>query len=150
MKAELDAITAAMNANGDSFQSIFGSADWQNLDADEAVFPIIGYDLPKVKYTLPKSGFIGETYPLTVYVAYKSELEWTGAQHEVVIEKANVACREFISRLQGYKDGNGNRLIDSIEFVDADRVKCVFNVCTSGIMLQLKITPTVNQSVCIS
>jgi hypothetical protein len=150
MIAELQDITASMNSNGDSYESIFGTNAWQNLLLDETKFPAVCFDMPKVEYNLPKSGFIGEKYPITIYVCYKSELDWTGLQHEVVIEKANTATRELITRLQNYKDADGNRLIDNIEFVGADRVKNVFNVNTSGIMLQLKIQPTINKAVCIS
>lgn len=147
---ELNSIVGAMNSNGDSYKVIYGSKSWQNLDADEAKYPIVAFDMPKVNYQLAQSGYIGETYPITIYVAYLSQLEWTGLQHEEVIEKANNGVRELLTRLQNYKDNKGNKLIDNIEFVSADRVRCVFDVCTSGIMIQLKIKPTINKPVCLS
>lgn len=150
MRTELKAIVALLNSNGDSYQCLFGSADMQNLNADEALFPVVCFDLPKVKYIISKSGYIGEKYPIAILVAYKSELDWTGDQHETVIDKANKATRELITRLNNYKDSDGNNLIDSIEFVDADRVKCVFDVCCSGIFIQLIVKPYINESVCLT
>jgi len=150
MKAELETITAAMNSNGDTFVSIYGTNAWQNVKIDEAQFPVICYDLPSVIYDTPKSGFIGETYPLTVFIAYKSELDWDGSQHEVVLEKANTAMREWISRIQGNKDANGNRILEITKIASANRVKCIFDVCCSGILVQMDIRPTITASVCLT
>lgn len=149
MKAELDAITDQMTSNGDKFVPIYGTNSWQNVKIDESTFPVICYDLPSVIYETPKSGFIGETYPLTVFIAYKSELDWDGSQHEVVIEKANTAMREWISRIQGNKDASGNRILEIVKIGTANRVKCIFDVCCSGILVQMDIKPTITKSVCV-
>lgn len=150
MKAELDLLVSQLTANGDSFTPIYGTNSWQNVLIDEAQFPVVCYDMPKIKYETPKSGFIGEVYPLTIYIAYKSELEWTGSQHEDVIEKANTAMREWISRCQNYKDANGNRILEIVSIQTADRVKCVFDVCSSGVMVTMDVKPAINLSVCVS
>lgn len=149
-KTTLDAIAEQMTANDDKFFPIYGTNSWQNLEIDEANFPVLCYDLPEVNYQIPKTGFIGETYPLTIYIAYKSELDWTGAQHEEVIEKANVAMREWISRMQTAKDAKGNRTIEITKILSAKRVRCVFNVCSSGIMMICEVKPTINASVCVT
>lgn len=150
MKAELDALAEALRANGNRFTPIYGTNSWQNLLIDEAAFPCVCYDLPTVNYETPKSGYIGEVYPLTMYICYKSELDWTGAQHEEVIEKSNTAVREWITRCQKAVDANGNRTLEIVKVNGADRVKCVFNVCTSGIMVRMDVKPTINKSVCLT
>ena len=149
MLQELKTIVGAMTSNNDTFKAIFGTNSWQNVLIDEAMFPIVAFDLPTVNYILPKSSYIGETYPITIFVAYKSELDWDGEQHEVVLELANTAMREMISRLQTYRDADGNSLINTISFVSASRVRCVFDVCCTGIMAQFVIEPYINLPVCV-
>lgn len=144
------AITAAINT-GDTFYFYYGEKGWQNLIADDVVYPVVFIDfINKVDYNMPSGGYIGETYPVTIYFGYKSELDWTTLQHETEIAKANSACRNFLSQLQNYKDVNGNKIIDTMQIVSADRVILRPNedVGTSGILLQLNVKPNINLSVC--
>ena len=146
------AITAAINT-GDTFSFYYGERCWQNLAADDITFPVVFVDfIPKVDYILNIGGHLSESYPVTIYFGYKSKLDWTTIQHEVEIFKANLACRNFISQLQNYKDANGNKILDSIEFVSADRVilRPSEDTGTSGILLRLKVKPALNLSICIS
>lgn len=149
MVTELQAIAEAMTS--DDFGFYYGEKAWQNLIADDTTFPLISVDfIPTVEFSLGVSGYIGETYPLSIYFGYKSELDWTTIEHEEVIESAKTAAREFISRLQKYSDANGNKLFDSISFVKADRVILRPNddVGTSGVLLALNVKKNVNYSVC--
>lgn len=130
----------------------YGEKGWQNLFSDEAVFPLVSMDfMPTVKFDLTAGGYIGEQYPVSLYIGHKSELEWTTLQHEDVILLATAAGRQIISNLQNYKDTNGNKIINAIEFVSADRVilRSSDDVGTSGILLQLNITPNASIPVCI-
>lgn len=148
MKAELDIVVEAMTSNEDKFVPIYGTNSWQNMIIDEAAFPVVCFDLPDVDYILPKSGAILEEYPLTVFVAYKSELDWTGSQHEDAIEKANTATRELLSLINNSKDVNGNRTLEITKVGRGKRVKCAFDVCCSGILVPLTIKPSIFKSVC--
>jgi len=137
---------------GDSYTFYYGEKGWQNLVEDNITFPAVLIDfISTVKYTLPNGGYIGETYPVSIYFGYKSELDWTTIQHEVEINKANNACRNFLSQLQNYKDSDGNKIVDSIEVVSADRVILRPNddVGTSGILLKLNVKPSLTLSVCV-
>ena len=138
--------------NTDTFSFYYGEKGWQNLTADDAVFPMVSIDfISKVDLTLPKSGYIGENYPVSIYVGYKSELDWSTLQHETVIDKATSAARNIISQLQNYKDTNKNKLIDEVKFVGADRVilRPSDDVGTSGLLLKLIIIPAVDVPVCV-
>ena len=146
------AITAAIN-RGDTYYFYYGERAWQNLIADDVTFPVVFVDfISKVDFKINTGGHLSEVYPVTIYIGYKSELDWTTTQHEVEIEKANNAARNFLNQLQNYKDANGNRIIDSMEIVSADRVilRPSEDAGTSGIMLQLKVKPALNLSVCTS
>lgn len=146
----LSDITSKINT--DTFSFYYGELGWQNLTSEDATFPLVSIDfIRKVNLGLPKSGYIGETYPLSIYFGYKSELDWTTLQHETVIDKALSAARNFISQLQNYKDANRNKIFNSIEFVSADRVilRPSDDVGTSGILLLLNVLPAIDLPVCV-
>ncbi len=138
--------------NTDTFAFFYGEKAWQNLSSEGAVFPLVSVDfIQKAKFDIVAGGRIGEAYPATIYFGYKSELDWTTLQHEAVIEKARQAARNFLSNLINYKDMNGNKIIDELKIIDADRVilRPSDDVGTSGILLSLNITPNVTAGVCI-
>lgn len=140
------------DTDGNTFSSYYGETGWENLIADNATYPMVSIDfIRSVNLELPKSGYIGEWYPVTAFFGYKSELDWTTLQHEEVIAKSTTAARNFISQLQNYSDSNRNKLIDVIKFVSANRVilRPSDDVGTSGILLQLNVNPVINLSVCV-
>lgn len=144
------AITAAINT-GDTYSFYYGERAWQNLVADDTTFPVVFVDfIPKVTFKIETGGHLSEVYPVTIFIGFKSELDWTTTQHEVEIEKANNATRNFLNQLTNYKDSNGNKIIDSMEIVSADRVilRPSEDCGTSGIMLRLNVKPALNLSVC--
>lgn len=136
----------------DTFSFYYGEKGWNNLMNEDTTFPLASVDfIPSLNLFLAKSGYIGEEYPVTVFFGHKSELDWTTLQHESVIGSASQAARQFISALQNYKDADGNKYLNEIKFVSADRVilRPSDDAGTSGVLLKLLISPNVNLSVCV-
>jgi len=148
--SSLSTIVSRMNT--DAFGFYYGELGWQNLTNEDTTFPLVSVDfIRKVTFDLVAGGRIKEGYPVTVYFGYKSELDWTTLEHEAVIESARLGARNFLSNLQNYKDADGNKIVDEIKIINADRVilRPSDDVGTSGILLQLNIVPNVTAGVCI-
>ena len=143
----IKSLVLALNANNDSFEFSFGPEAWNNLLADESVFPKVHLDSPLItKYLPAQGGYIGEKYPIKLFFMYKSQLEWLPEEHEKeAVDKANTAIRQFITRCQD------SPLIDEIE-IGQDAVEFInlLDVNVSGKLLFITLKPNINLSVCIT
>ncbi len=141
----IKSLVADLNANGDSFEFSYGPDAWNNLLADNSVFPKIHLDSPLItKYNPTQAGYIGEKYPIKLFFMYKSQLEWIPEKHHTeAIDPANTAIRQFITRCQD------SPLLDSIEIgQDAIEFINLLDVNVSGKLLFITLKPNINLSVC--
>ena len=96
-------------------------------------------------YLLTAGGYIGEFYPITLFFMFKSELDYTPAEHdEFCIEPANDAIRQFISICQSRTD-----LIDEVQDATALEFINLLDVNVSGKTLSIKLKPRINKGVCV-
>lgn len=124
---------------------IHGEKSWQNLEADEVLNHIVFLDEPITSNdTMHQSGAFDEAYPIVLFFAEKSEMEWTPEQHQVAIQRQRYQRKKFLNHLVSLI---GDTIINfgSIRTMDA---KNVFDVNLSGCILYINITPLVNYSVC--
>lgn len=94
---------------------IHGTKGWQNLLADEANYAngvIFMDDAIQAPLKIEKTGYITETYPLLIAILLKGNLDDTPDQQQIVIQKAAVIMREFISRL--FNDDKNTRNFKNI------------------------------------
>jgi len=142
----LNTLVSGMTSGTDTFTFGFGPEWFANLDLDEADFPIVFLDQPvPIEFQAAQSGYIGETYPITLFFMYKAELDYTPTEHDSnCIEPARLAIRQFISVLQD------SDLIDEVD-VNGDALEFtnLLDVAVSGISIPLSIKLNINASVCI-
>ncbi len=138
-------IVSQMTANSDTFTFEYGKRGYINVLEDELLLPAVIYDTESVFNLNPnQSGYIGESGRPILSFMYKSELDWTPAQHYTnCILPAINAARQFISLCQ---DSN---LIDEISVGDGREFINLLDKNTSGIQFQFTIKLNVNKSVCI-
>ena len=135
----------AMQANEDSFSFLHSERDWQNLQADEKVFPAVFLDMP-VKST-PKilaGGAFERNYNIVILFLYKSELDDDEAQRYASLRLAEEAQRELLIRLD-----NDNDNIKSFTIGESYQVQNLFDVNLDGIIQPLNLIPRNSRGVCI-
>jgi hypothetical protein len=121
-----------------------GSAQFQNLIADEQTLPAIYLDQPiTANYNLSQSGYTSATYPINVLFLFKSELDWTPEQHDTnCIQLAEAKIREFINRCEANPAFDLITNISSTEFIN------LFDCNVSGKTLSLTLQVNNQYSVC--
>jgi len=121
-----------------------GRSDFQNLVADEGIFPAIYLDQPiDTNYNLSQSGYTSASYPLSLLFLYKSELDLTPEQHDTnCIQPAETQIRSFLNRCQNHAS------IDLIDSITGTEVINLFDVNVSGKILNVTIQINNEFSVC--
>jgi len=122
-----------------------GTAQFQNLIADEQTLPAIYLDQPiTANYNLSQSGYTSATYPINVLFLFKSELDWTPEQHDTnCIQLAELKIREFINRCELHSGIDLITSISSTEFIN------LFDCNVSGKTLSITIQLNNTYSTCI-
>lgn len=142
-------IVNQLDVNGVKFGFILGDEFQANIEADEFDFgdnqALVVLDQPITNdYQLTAGGYIGEFYPVFLYFMFKSEMDWTPLEHDVAVEKANDAIRQFLSICQSRND-----LIDEIADANGLEFHNLLDVNGSGKSLNVNIKPRINKSVCV-
>ena len=133
-----------MTANGDSFSFLHAERDWQNLEADEDVFPAVYLDMPiRYKTVTSKTGYKEKTYFLTALFLYKSELDDTPLQKYEIFELAEEAQRNFEILIDNDTDN-----IKSWTVGECYQIENLFDCNVSGVVMPFSVTLVNNDSVC--
>jgi hypothetical protein len=135
----------AMQANGDTFSFLHSERDWQNLRADEKVFPAVFLDMP-VKST-PKilgGGAFERSYNVVVLFLYKSNLDDNEDQRYLSLKKAEAAQREFLLLLDNDDDN-----VKSFNALESFQVMNIFDANLDGIVQPFNIIPRNSDGVCL-
>ena len=143
VKTFVESIVSQITVSGDTFAFAHGEKDFQNLFSDEAVYPIVYLDEPiQNDFQIVSSGAIQEYYPIQLMILYKTELDFTPDQHDVLIQKARLCARKFLT-LAGMSQQV--RELDSIKGIE---VINVFDANTSGIVLSCRLSFYDSTSIC--
>ena len=143
VKNFVESIVSQITVSGDTFAFAHGEKDFQNLFSDEAVYPIVYLDEPiQNDFQIVSSGAIQEYYPIQLMILYKTELDFTPDQHDVLIQKARLCARKFLT-LAGMSQQV--RELDSIKGIE---VINVFDANTSGIVLSCRLSFYDSTSIC--
>jgi len=139
-----DIVLNKLNVDGESFSFEYGDKGFQNLMSDEELFPAVYLLTPLTSDDeITSSGAIFEKYPIVLIFMYKSEMDFTPRQHEVLIQKSRIAKNQFLSSLTRDTRIKKHEVAKTLEFENE------FDVNTSGVSFSIFITPQQQQSVCI-
>lgn len=121
-----------------------GRDDFQNLNADEESLPALYLDTPlRNSYAIAQSGYISDTFDVSLVFMYKSELDWTPEQHDTnCIQLAEEKIREFLVYCQDNDNIEEITNINGLEFIN------LFDTNVSGKILNLTIKLYNTYSVC--
>lgn len=117
---------------------IHGDKGYQNLISDELNIEtgVIYLDEPiSSNDSFKQSGYLEETYPLKLLFAKKTELDWTPAQHQVIIQECREMRREFMVLLQN------NSSVQSFKSSKTTDIQNLFDINLSGVYLELEVVP---------
>ncbi len=133
-------------AEGNTYATfLHGEKSFQNLKADEIQNTIVFLDEPITSEDqLKKSGYIEEEYPLSMFFANKSELEFTPAQHRVIIDAMRVLSKRFLLRLQANSNIRDVKKVTRVDIVN------VFDVNLSGVILRCTVVPFNSDGACVN
>jgi hypothetical protein len=132
---------------------IYGLKGWQNLQADKtAVFPVIFLDEPISSIdNFSQGGAVDITYNLNIAFLTKSNLNWSAAQHDTVIQAMRNVRREFILRLKKVADTSTNQhLFRSISNITTLNAVNIFDVNLSGVLVSLQVVPMSSDGICLA
>jgi hypothetical protein len=121
---------------------IHGQKGWSNLKADKITNTLIILFDPVQSDSKLIGNLMQDKYPLLMLFAEKSKLDWTPDQHLVVIDRMRTLCAQFI-----YKCTKSGLFSHIEDFVISDEYNA-FDVCLSGVGLQIKLTPTIGAKPC--
>jgi hypothetical protein len=137
-------LVSQMDANGDTFTFLHGDKDWQNIEADEQVFPATYLDMPiRYKTVTSKTGYKEKTYFLTALFLYKSELDDEPLRKYEIFELAEEAQRNFEILIDNDTDN-----IKSWTVGECYQVENLFNCNVSGVVMPFSVTLVNTDSVC--
>lgn len=143
VKSFVESVVSQIVVSGQNFSFKHGERDFQNIFADEETFPVVYLDEPiQNDFEIVSSGAIQEYYPIQLMILYKTELDFTPDQHDVLIQKARLCARKFLSLAN---DSDQMRTIDGIKGVE---VINVFDANTSGIILSCRLSFYDSTSIC--
>lgn len=137
----VSSVVASMN---DVPSFIHGEKAWQNLqDNVDLTSGVVYLDEPITSTdTLHLSGYLEVTYPLRLFFAKKSEMDYTPAQMLPIIQACREWRREFIVRLQ---ESATTMSIANIRTIDVLRA---YDLNVTGVILQIDLTPISRDSNC--
>jgi len=143
VKSFVESVVSQIVISGQNFSFKHGERDFQNIFADEEIFPVVYLDEPiQNDFEIVSSGAIQEYYPIQLMILYKTELDFTPDQHDVLIQKARLCARKFLSLAN---DSDQMRTIDGVKGVE---VINVFDANTSGIILSCRLSFYDSTSIC--
>lgn len=143
VKSFVESVVSQIVVSGQNFSFKHGERDFQNIFADEEIFPVVYLDEPiQNDFEIVSSGAIQEYYPIQLMILYKTELDFTPDQHDVLIQKARLCARKFLSLAN---DSDQMRTIDGVKGVE---VINVFDANTSGIILSCRLSFYDSTSIC--
>lgn len=125
---------------------LFGLESMVNKDADETIFPaVLLFEPITSNDKLTQGGAIEETYPLRIFIADRSEIDWTPSQHLQVLDAMRELSRKFINRLRAssfIKEVKSSRRTDVMNYKKTDRQ-------LSGVYLELEVVIVNAGPVCL-
>jgi hypothetical protein len=135
-----------IEANGSTYPTfIHGEKSWQNLAADEVENVIVFLDEPITSNDLlTQGGYIEEEFPLSMLFVNKTEMEYTPAQHRVIIDSMRELSKRFLLRLQA---NSGVRFVKTSIRID---VVNIFDVNLSGVILKVVVVPFNQDGACVN
>jgi hypothetical protein len=144
----IESIVGALpiEANGSTYPTfVHGEKSWQNLVADEIQDVIVFLDEPiTCNDQLKQGGYIEEEYPLSMLFVNKTELDYTPAQHRVIIDAMMTLSKRFLLRLQA------NSNIRSVKNSVRIEVTNIFDVNLSGVILKVLVVPFNEDGACVN
>jgi hypothetical protein len=144
----IESIVGALpiEAEGSTYPTfLHGQKSYQNLISDEIQNVMVFLDEPiTANYDLKQSGYIEEGYSLSMLFVNKTELDFTPAQHRVIIDAMRVLVKRFLLRLQA----NSNiRFVRNAEGID---ITNIFDVNLSGVILRVTVVPFNSDGACVN
>jgi hypothetical protein len=116
---------------------LHGDKSFQNLQDNVVIDTgVIYLDEPITSTdTIRQSGYLEELYPLKILFAKKTAMDWTPAQHQVVIQACREMRREFLVLLQN------NSSIQRIGSSRTTDITNLFDLNISGVYLEIEVIP---------
>ncbi len=138
-----------MTSNGDSFTFLHSEKDWQNLKADEAIFPLVTMDMPVVwKPVVTMAGGVDETYTCKLMFAYDSNLDDNPDQQYSTLKLAHSALNNFIQLVEQDSANFDTSKNDWSEAYQAISYP-LFDRNIDAVIITLKCVPRIRPNVCI-
>lgn len=138
-----------MTANGKTagfYKSIAaGYKSEINAVLDHKKLPLVALVAPIVfKIRMNQSGYKPRTYPIQLWIIYKSEPTWTDAEHDQkAIQLAQLAADNLLNILEKHEQVESVKPdVDGIEFTNQ------FDCNTSGVIINLTVTLRNTNSIC--
>lgn len=153
-------IIASINSNGDSFAFFCGSKDWQNLVADELsddwdtatlndngeMLPAFYLDKPiRIQPKVLAGGALEREYICVGMFLFKSELDNTPKQQEVILSRSAAAVDQFTLRLS-----NDTRNIKRYSVGETYEIEHFTDADLSGHVVPFRIVPREFAAVCLT
>lgn len=119
-----------------------GEAAFQNIRADEDVFPVMYLDDP-IKSEETGASYVISKYPVRIMFADKTTMDWDTTKHQIVIDAMRTQCRKFLLTMQ--KDD----LVQGLDTATITDFINLFDANLSGCILELRISLFNNLSNCL-
>lgn len=120
-----------------------GEPQWQNIVADNTLFPITFLDEPITSNDdLKKSGYIEETYPVKILIANKSSLDYNPSEHNTIVEDMRDLSKKLITRL------SNDARVKSISNITRTNVINLFNANITGVYLKCSLVLNTTNAIC--
>ncbi len=136
-----------MDANSDTFTFQHSEKDWQNLEADEKLYPAVFLDMPvKVTPIITRGGGIEERYQCVLTFLYKSNLDSDPDDQYATLKKCHAAMNQFVLMVE---DDTENFDTTKNTFGQAFQAINLFDVNLDAIVLPFTCTPRNRPDACI-
>lgn len=143
IKEIIKEIVEALVISGDTYAFRHADKGWQNLVSDKESLPFVYLDDPiKWDYTFSVGSVLEKVYDLKMMIGYKTQLDNTPEQHQVLVEKAVLCADAILNKLRLHSEVRGLKEVKGIEFIN------VFDLNCSGVFLTLNITLRNSNSIC--
>lgn len=127
------------------FTFLKADPNFQNLLADEHIFPVCYLDAPLIGTI--ETSTLKSVFDVRIVFLLKSELEYTWAQHEGLLMNTEAYCREFVKLCQNIDPNDSG--ISGISNVRILEVVNLFDVNATGHYLTARISTT-NPKICFN
>jgi hypothetical protein len=120
-----------------------GEQAFQNMQADNDVFPVVYLDEPIRSKEFPPH-FVESEYSLSILFADKTEFDWNTDKMQVVFEEMTTLARKFLLRLNKESDVRAFKNINITQLPVG-----AFDTPIAGCILKLDLTLINNLSNCL-